>query len=93
MLIKCEEANKICDKSQYQEASFWERIKLELHLLTCKACRKYTKGNMELTKLINYHLDNLSEHPCQRKEQMIFGPDKKKSIQKQINAEVKKTAN
>lgn len=93
MLIKCEEANRICDKSQYQEASFLERIKLELHLLTCKTCQKYTKENIELTKLIHHHLDNLSEHPCQRKEQMIFGPEKKKSIQKEINAEVNKSSN
>lgn len=50
--IKCQEANQICDKTQYNEASFFEKIKLTIHLLYCKACKKYTKRNTQLTRLI-----------------------------------------
>lgn len=50
--IACDDANIICDKTQYKEASLWEKIKLNLHLIYCKACRKYTKRNKALTKAI-----------------------------------------
>jgi hypothetical protein len=51
IFIPCEEANHTCDKSQYNEASLWEKIKLNIHLIYCRACRKYTKNNAKLTKL------------------------------------------
>lgn len=51
LLIKCEEANHICDKNQYKEASFKEKIKLMIHTLYCNACRKYSLSNSKLTEL------------------------------------------
>lgn len=51
--VKCQEANHICDKSQYKEATFWEKVKLNIHLLYCRACRNYTARNAKLTKVIN----------------------------------------
>ena len=48
--MKCEEAGHVCDKSQYKEASFWEKVKLNIHLLYCRACREYTKNNTKLSK-------------------------------------------
>jgi len=51
-MIPCDEANHVCDKAQYKEASLWEMIKLNLHLMFCKACRSYTKNNTKLTKTI-----------------------------------------
>ena len=50
--MPCKKANHVCDKSQYNEASLWEKIKLSVHLIYCNACRKYTKNNAKLTKLI-----------------------------------------
>ena len=50
--ISCDDANHNCDKSQYHEASLWEKIKLNLHLIYCRACRKYSKNNSALTKLV-----------------------------------------
>ena len=50
--LECSEANHICDKNQYNEASLWEKIRLTIHLIYCRACRKYTKNNNKLTKLI-----------------------------------------
>jgi len=52
LFIPCDEANHTCDKTQYHEASLWEKIKLNIHLIYCRACRKYTKNNTTLTKLI-----------------------------------------
>lgn len=53
IIIPCEEANHVCDKSQYKESTLWEKIKLNIHLLYCSACRNYTKNNVKLTKIIN----------------------------------------
>lgn len=52
IFISCDEANHSCDKSQYNEASFWEKVKLTIHLLYCQACRKYSSNNAKLTKVI-----------------------------------------
>lgn len=48
--LECQEANHICDKNQYKDAPFWERVKLTFHLIYCRACRKYTDKNVKLTK-------------------------------------------
>jgi hypothetical protein len=64
IIIPCDEANHVCDKTQYKEATLWEKIKLNIHLLYCKACRKYTKNNSKLTKLVTNKpvtLDNASK--------------------------------
>ena len=50
--LECHEANHICDKNQYKEASFWEKVVLTVHLIYCRACRKYTSRNTKLTKLV-----------------------------------------
>lgn len=50
--LECHEANHICDKNQYKETSFWEKVKLTFHLMYCKACRQYTAKNSKLTKLV-----------------------------------------
>lgn len=48
--IPCEQANHICDKSQYKEATLLEKIKLNIHLIYCRACREYTRRNQKLTR-------------------------------------------
>lgn len=53
IIIACDEANHVCDKTQYKEATLWEKIKLNIHLIYCNACRKYTKKNTKLSKLIS----------------------------------------
>lgn len=51
--ITCDEATTICDKNQYGEATFFDKLKLQLHFLKCKICSLYTKQNMLLTKAYN----------------------------------------
>jgi predicted anti-sigma-YlaC factor YlaD len=53
IFIPCSEANHNCDKSQYNEATLWEKIKLNIHLIYCRACRKYSKNNAKLTKMMH----------------------------------------
>ncbi|MBP2830983.1 hypothetical protein J8281_02185 [Aquimarina sp. U1-2] len=52
IFVSCTEANHFCDKNQYKEASFWEKVKLNIHLIYCRACRKYSVKNSKLTKLV-----------------------------------------
>lgn len=49
--ITCDEATTICDKSQYNEASFFEKVQLNWHLLRCKICSLYVKQNRKMTDL------------------------------------------
>ncbi|TNF69418.1 MAG: hypothetical protein EP302_09945 [Bacteroidetes bacterium] len=51
-MVSCEEAQVICNKNQYREASFFEKIQLMVHVLYCKACFKSSKKNKGLTRLI-----------------------------------------
>ena len=50
-MISCEEAAIICHKTQYKEATFWERMNLKFHLLMCKVCPQFSKKNSQLTEL------------------------------------------
>ena len=50
-MISCDKAALICDKAQYKEATFFEKVKLNFHLLICKACTSHSKRNSKLTDL------------------------------------------
>jgi len=52
IFLNCDKANYTCDKIQYNDATLLQKIKLTIHLAYCAACRKYTKKNAKLTKLI-----------------------------------------
>lgn len=51
--LKCNEAAHVCDKSQYKEVGFWDKISLRVHLIMCQLCRDYSKKNVKLTETIN----------------------------------------
>ena len=53
LFISCDKATHTCDKTQYNEATLWEKIKLSLHLFYCKVCRKYSANNGKLTTLVH----------------------------------------
>lgn len=53
LFISCEEAAHICDKSQYNESSWWERFRLNLRMIYCKITRSYVKKNSQLTRLMS----------------------------------------
>lgn len=53
--LNCDQATSICDKSQYNEASFLEKIKLIIHMLHCKYCNIYSKQNTILSKYFKKH--------------------------------------
>ena len=63
--ITCDEATAICDKSQYSESNFTERLKLTIHFFSCKICKCYSKQNSLMTRVYNkYSKDNSNQHTC-----------------------------
>ena len=71
-MISCEKAAIICNKTQYEEASFIEKLKLRYHLFMCKTCSVFTKKNTEFTTLCEKaNLQSLSEQDkIKMKEQL-----------------------
>ncbi|MEH6407099.1 MAG: hypothetical protein V7767_07450 [Leeuwenhoekiella sp.] len=53
LFVDCKKAGQVCDKSQYREARLREKVGLIVHLVYCNTCRKYSKRNNKLTKIIN----------------------------------------
>ena len=82
LTITCDEATAICDKSQYGEASLSEKIQLNIHLLICKFCKKYTKQNSLMTQIFGKHLT-----PCEGSEKLSDEAKIKmeKNLQKELN--------
>ena len=71
LFISCDEAKHICDKAQYNEASFWEKIELNIRYSWCKFTRAYVKKNRQLTNAVqqsNLECLNNSEGENLKKE-------------------------
>ncbi|EAR02154.1 glycine dehydrogenase [Maribacter sp. HTCC2170] len=75
-MISCDEAAIICNKKQYKEATFIEKIKLMFHILICKTCSKFSKKNSELTSLC----DKAPLHSIPEKEKV----EMKKELAKKL---------
>lgn len=56
--LTCDEATTICDKTQYGEATFMEKLKLTIHFMHCKICSLYTKQNTLLSGIYKDHASN-----------------------------------
>jgi len=56
LFIDCDEATLLCTKNQYKEATFFEKIKLSIHMFRCKICGLYSKQNTKLSEVCNAHL-------------------------------------
>ena len=79
--LTCDEATVICDKSQYGEASLWDKIKLNLHFAKCKFCKLYTKHNTFISSIINQNKSSL----CDRQRNCLTEQEKqhlKKELEK-----------
>jgi len=61
-MITCDEAATICDKRQYKEAAFLERIRLTLHVLICGGCTLYAKQNRKMSQFFK-----LKSADCKKK--------------------------
>ena len=59
MMINCEQATYLIDKSEYIELSAKEKFDLKMHLVTCKFCRLYKIEskiiNDKITKVFTFN--------------------------------------
>lgn len=78
LFISCDEAKHICDKTQYGEASLWERFKLKLRLCYCGISKSYSNKNSKLTETVKNGKVN-----CLKTEE-------RNRLQKQLEAELSK---
>lgn len=81
-MISCDEATAICDKNQYGEASFKDKIKLSFHLFLCKFCKTYSKQNVFMTGLYEKYMS-----PCGDKHKL--SEVEKQSIASVLKKEIK----
>ena len=78
--ITCKQAVAICDKSQYKEATFFEKIQLNIHFLCCKICTKYSKQNVFLTKLCRNKFNDDKKNQIS----LCMTPGEKEFLKKEI---------
>lgn len=52
VFINCDEAKNICDKSQYNESTWWDRFRLNIRYIYCHITRSYVKQNSKLSELV-----------------------------------------
>lgn len=70
--INCEKAGLVCDKVQYKESSFIEKIRLRIHVLICGPCKVHIKRNVKLTELLKQaNIQNMPEDEKQNLERLI----------------------
>lgn len=68
----CHEIALLSEKKQYQEASFWERLRIKMHILYCERCRNYEKDNKQLSSILSdAKLDSLSDDELKELEKVI----------------------
>jgi len=78
LFITCDEAKHICDKTQYGEATVWERVKLNIRLSWCKFTKAYSRNNNRLTDAMKK-----SEVSCMKN-------DERKKLQDKFEKELAK---
>lgn len=75
MKLSCDEAQTICTKNQYREATLWEKLKLMLHLAYCKNCSSFSKKNGKLTSM------------CQKAPLHVLSDQEKAQMKEGLNLE------
>ena len=79
IFISCPEAKRICDKAQYNEATWWERFRLGIRLLYCSVTQQYVKKNRKLTQLL------------EKEEVVCMKAQTKQQLKQQFEKELQKT--
>ena len=77
--ITCDKATTICDKSQYGEASAYEKMQLTWHLLVCKFCALYSKQNKKMSEIFNHKNGH-----CNKNNTCLSTKDKE-ALKEQLN--------
>jgi len=82
LFIDCEEAKLICDKSQYNESTWWDRFRLNIRFIYCNITRAYVKRNQKLTKLVNNKDVNCMDAEKKQELKKVFEKEFEKVLDK-----------
>ncbi|REH56565.1 hypothetical protein C7448_101605 [Tenacibaculum gallaicum] len=77
--ITCDEATTICDKSQYGEASVYEKLQLNWHLFVCKVCALYSKQNRKMSQILKVKTNNCN------KDKICLSSKDKEELKEQLS--------
>lgn len=77
--ITCDKATTICDKSQYGEASLYEKLQLNWHIFICKICALYSKQNSKMSGIFKDKAKN-----CKNEIKCLSQEDKE-NLKKQLS--------
>lgn len=81
VMINCNEATSICNKNQYCEASFMDKVRLGLHNFLCKKCKLYSEQNAFMTKLFKTHMHKTTDAKLCTKDKEVL----KNNLEEKIN--------
>ncbi|MGG6229951.1 hypothetical protein [Tenacibaculum sp. SDUM215027] len=77
--ITCDEATTICDKSQYGEASVYEKLQLNWHLFVCKVCALYSKQNRKMSQILKVKTNSCN------KDKICLSSKDKEELKEQLS--------
>lgn len=77
--ITCDEATTICDKSQYGEASIYEKLQLNWHLFVCKVCALYSKQNRKMSQILKVKTNSCN------KDKICLSSKDKEDLKEQLS--------
>ena len=72
LFISCEEAMHICDKAQYDEASWWETIELKIRISWCHFTKDYVQKNTHLSSFLKQHKVECLQRKKRKRLQEVF---------------------
>lgn len=84
-MMSCEKATHLLTKAQYQQLSFFKRLHLRIHLLTCEACTQFAKQ----LKYLSFIFDKLKKSADKVKLDENYKADIQENIQRIIQNEKK----
>lgn len=81
IMINCNKASSICNKNQYCEVSFSDKLRLGIHNFLCKRCKLYSEQNTFMTKLFKLHLHKKPTTKLAEREKQ----DLKENLEKELD--------
>lgn len=59
-MLSCKEVARLVSESLDHKLSFWQRVRLKLHLKACHVCAEYSKQMDLLFSALRRHIDKVS---------------------------------
>lgn len=63
IMISCEQATRLAVRREFESLSWGERLRYRLHMLICKACRRFRHQSRVLNQLLEEGWNEPPAHP------------------------------